>query len=73
MVRISVFGVALALMVAGAIGIVASQDASATAKSRPIAAVRTFSAAACSGTLPACWARVRAFVTSSNVARSCDA
>jgi sulfate/thiosulfate transport system substrate-binding protein len=33
MVRISVFGVALALLVAGAIGIVASQDASATAKS----------------------------------------
>jgi sulfate/thiosulfate transport system substrate-binding protein len=33
MVRISVCGVALALLVAGAIGIVASQDASATAKS----------------------------------------
>jgi len=36
MVRISVFGVALALLVAGAIGIVASQDASATAKSGTI-------------------------------------
>ena len=33
MVRISVFGVTLALAVAGAVGIVASQDASATAKS----------------------------------------
>jgi len=33
MVRISVWGAALALVVAGAIGIVASQDASATAKS----------------------------------------
>jgi sulfate/thiosulfate transport system substrate-binding protein len=36
MVRISVCGVALALLVAGAIGIVASQDASATAKSGTI-------------------------------------
>jgi sulfate/thiosulfate transport system substrate-binding protein len=36
MVRISVCGVALVLLVAGAIGIVASQDASATAKSGTI-------------------------------------
>ena len=34
---------------------------------------RKFSASACSGTVRACCAAVRAFVTSSNVARSCEA
>ena len=42
--------------------------ASATAKSRPIAAVSAFSACAWSATPSASWARVRAAVTSSNVA-----